>query len=60
MAASAVSFIVAAALTANYFRLRAIAPRVTVEFGEGAGVKQTPARQAVTATLSGRGPRPRL
>lgn len=51
IAASAVSFIVAAALTASYFRLRAIDPRVTMEFGEGAGVKQTPARQAVIATM---------
>ena len=34
----------------SYFRLRAIDPRVTMEFGEGASVKQTSARQTVIAT----------
>jgi hypothetical protein len=51
IAGSAISFIVAAALTASYFRLRAIDPQVTVEFGEGSRVKQTSARQAVIATM---------
>lgn len=51
IAGSAISFIVAATLTASYFRLRAIDPQVTLEFGEGARLKQTPARQAVIATM---------
>jgi hypothetical protein len=51
IAGSAVSFIVVAALIAGYFRLRAIDPRVTVEFSEGAGVKQTSARQTAIATM---------
>jgi hypothetical protein len=50
IAGSAVSFIVVAALIAGYFRLRAIDPHVTVEFGEGASVKQTSYRQTVIAT----------
>ena len=51
IAGSAASFIVAAALITSYFRLRAIDPRVTVEFSEGAGVKQTSARQTAIATM---------
>jgi hypothetical protein len=46
----AASFIVAAALTASYFKLRAIDPRVTVELGEVANVKQASAGRAVIAT----------
>jgi len=49
IATAAALFIVATFVT-NYFRLRAIDPRVTVEFGEGGRVKQTPARQTVIAT----------
>jgi hypothetical protein len=51
IAGSAASFIVAAALITSYFRLRAIDPRVTVEFSEGASVKQTSARQTAIATM---------
>jgi hypothetical protein len=50
IAGSAVSFIVVVALIASYFRLRAIDPRVTMEFGEGGRVKQASARQTVIAT----------
>src|SRR5262249_53012501 len=50
IAGSAVSFIVIVALIASYFRLRAIDPRVTMEFGEGGRVKQTSARQTFIAT----------
>jgi len=50
IAGSAATLIVAATLIASYFRLRAIDPRVTVEFGEGASVKQTSYRQTVIAT----------
>jgi hypothetical protein len=50
IAGSAVSFIVVVALIATYFRLRAIDPRVTMEFGEGGRVKQASARQNVIAT----------
>jgi hypothetical protein len=46
----AACLIVATPLVASYFRSRAIDPRVTVEFGEGGSVKQTPARQTVIAT----------
>jgi len=46
----AVSLIFAASLVASYFRLRAIDPHVTMEFGEGSSVKQASARQAVIAT----------
>jgi hypothetical protein len=48
--AGSAALIIVAALVASYFRLRAIDPRVTVEFGEGGSVKQTPARQTVIAT----------
>ena len=51
IAASAVSFIVAAALTASYFRLRAIDPHVTTEFGEVASSKQAHSQQTVIATM---------
>jgi hypothetical protein len=44
------SLIVAAALIASYFRLRAIDPRVTVEFDQGASGKQAPTKQASIAT----------
>ena len=40
IAGAAMSFIVAAALTTSYFRLRAIDPHVTMEFGEVASGKQ--------------------
>ncbi len=48
--AAPAAIVVVAALAASYFRSRAIAPRVTMEFGEGASVKQTSARQTVIAT----------
>src|SRR5512145_1597731 len=47
---AAAAFFIAATFVTNYFRLRAIDPRVTVEFGEGASVKQTSYRQPVIAT----------
>jgi hypothetical protein len=47
---AAAALIIAATIVTNYFRLRAIDPRVTVEFGEGASVKQTSYRQTVIAT----------
>jgi hypothetical protein len=50
IAGAAMSFIVAAALTTSYFRLRAIDPHVTMEFGEVASGKQAPSRQTVIAT----------
>jgi hypothetical protein len=50
IAGSAGLFIVVAALIASYFRLRAIDPRVTMEFGEGGRAKQASARQTVIAT----------
>src|SRR5262245_5542387 len=48
--AAVVALLIAATFVTNYFRLRAIDPRVTVEFGEGASVKQTSYRQTVIAT----------
>jgi hypothetical protein len=51
IAGSAASLIVAATLIASYFRLRAIDPHVTMEFGEGASAKQASARRAVIATM---------
>jgi hypothetical protein len=48
--AAAVALLIAATFVTNYFRLRAIDPRVTVELGEGASVKQTSYRQTVIAT----------
>ena len=51
IASLAVSFVIATVLAANYFRLRAIDPRVTVEFGEGASVKQTSTRQTGIPTM---------
>ena len=48
--AAAAALFIAATFVTNYFRLRAIDPRVTVEFGEGASVKQTSPRQTVIAT----------
>ncbi len=50
IAGSAASLIVAATLITSFFKLRASDPRVTVEFGEEASVKQTSARQTVIAT----------
>ncbi|MGH9766527.1 MAG: hypothetical protein ACREAB_03755 [Blastocatellia bacterium] len=50
IASLAVSFVVATALVANYLRLRAIDPRVTIEFGESASAKQTSAGQTVIAS----------
>ena len=47
---SAVSLIIAVGLIASYFRTRAIDPHVTMEFGEGASVKQTSAGQTVIAS----------
>jgi hypothetical protein len=51
IASLAASFVVATALVANYFRLRAIDPRVTMEFSEGVSAKQTSAGQTVIATM---------
>src|SRR5262245_38152198 len=42
---------VATLLIANYFSLRTIDPRVTMEFGEGAGVKQTSTRPTGIPTM---------
>lgn len=50
MIGAAAALIIAATIVTNYFKLRAIDPRVTVEFGEGASVKQTSYRQPVIAT----------
>jgi hypothetical protein len=47
---AAAAFFIASTFVTNYFRLRAIDPRVTVEFSEGASVKQTSYRQIVIAT----------
>jgi hypothetical protein len=44
------SFIFAASLVANHYRMRAIDPRVTVELGEVANSKPALARQIVIAT----------
>src|SRR5215510_13870714 len=46
----AACLIVATPLVASYFRSRAIDPRVTMEFAEGANVKQTSAGRTVIAT----------
>ena len=46
----AASLIFAVSLVANHFRMSAIDPRVTVELGEAANVKQSSARQPVIAT----------
>jgi len=51
IAGSAVSFIVVVALIASYFRLRAIDPRVTMEFDQGASGKQAPTKQSSIATM---------
>jgi hypothetical protein len=50
IAVSAAALFIAATFVTNYFRMRSIDPRVTVEFGEGASVKQASARQTVIAT----------
>ncbi len=50
IAVSAAALFIAAALVTSYFRLRAIDPRVTMEFGAGASVKQTSAGQSVIAS----------
>jgi hypothetical protein len=50
IAVSAVALFIAATFVTNYFRLREIDPRVRVEFGEGASVKQASARKTVIAT----------
>jgi hypothetical protein len=44
------SLIFAVSLIASHFRMRAIDPRVTMELGEVANVKQASARQTVIAT----------
>ena len=44
------SLVVAAAVVASYFKPRAIDPRVTMEFGNGAAAKQSSAGQTVIAT----------
>src|SRR6266508_6500612 len=51
IAGSAATLIVAATLIASYFRLRAIDPHVTTEFGEVASGKQAHSRQTVIATM---------
>jgi hypothetical protein len=45
------ALVVAAAIVASHFRSRAIDPRVTMEFGEVANLKQAPAGQTVIATM---------
>jgi hypothetical protein len=50
IAAAAAALFIAATFVTNYFRLRAIDPRVMVEFGEGASANQTSYRQTVIAT----------
>ncbi len=50
IAGLAASLIFAVSLVANHFRMSAIDPRVTVELGEAANVKQASARQPVIAT----------
>jgi hypothetical protein len=50
VAGLAASLIFAVSLVANHFRMSAIDPRVTVELGEAANVKQASARQPVIAT----------
>src|SRR5215813_9068270 len=48
------SLVVIAVIVASYFRPRAIDPRVTMEFGEGASIKQTAAGQAfIASTIDG-------
>jgi hypothetical protein len=51
IAGSAATLIVAATLIASYFRLRAIDPHVTTEFGEVASSKQAHSQQTVIATM---------
>jgi hypothetical protein len=50
IAGLAASFVVATLLIVNYFNLRTIDPRVTMEFGASASVKHTSAGQSVIAT----------
>jgi hypothetical protein len=50
IAGLAASLIFAVSLVASHFRMSAIDPRVTVELGEAANVKQASARQPVIAT----------
>jgi hypothetical protein len=50
IAGLAACFIIATPLVTSYFRMRAIDPRVTVELGEAANVKQASTRQPVIAT----------
>jgi hypothetical protein len=50
IAGLAASLIFAVSLVANHFRMSVIDPRVTVELGEAANVKQASARQPVIAT----------
>jgi hypothetical protein len=51
IAGLAASLIFAVSLVANHFRISAIDPRVTVELGEAANVKQASARQPVIAAM---------
>jgi len=51
IAGSAATLIAAATLSASYFRLRAIDPHVTTEFGEVASSKQAHSQQTVIATM---------
>ena len=54
IAGLAASLVVAAALVASHFSSRAIDPRVTMEFGEGASVKQVSAgRTVIPTTIDG-------
>jgi len=50
IAGSAATLIVAATLIASYFRLRAIDPRVTMEFDQGVSSKQASTKRASIAT----------
>ena len=50
IAVSAAALFIAATLVTSYFRPGAIDPRVTMEFGEDASIKQTAAGQSVIAS----------
>ena len=51
IAGSAASLVLVAPLIASYFRLRAVDPRVTIEFGNGATAKQPSTGRTVIATM---------
>jgi hypothetical protein len=54
LAGLAASLVVAVSMIAYYFRLRAVDPKVTMEFGYGSIVKPDPSRQTIiTTTIDG-------